>query len=138
AVVEDGSAFLKLRQIVRAQGGDPDALVDLTLLPSAEGTLEVAAPTGGTVQAIDAEAIGLAAVALGAGRSRVDDPVDHGVGLMVLKKVGDRVEAGEPLATVHFGMRGEPAAAVADRVRRAYQIGVQELPPEPILLGRIG
>ena len=137
AVVGDGRAFLKLCQIVEAQGGDPDALADLALLPSAEGTLEVAAPCGGTVQAIDAEAIGLAAVALGAGRSRVEDEVDHGVGLMVLKKVGDRVEAGEPLATVHFGKRGEPAGTVAERVRRAYQIGEQELPPEPILLGRI-
>ena len=137
AVVGDGRAFLKLCQIVEAQGGDPDALADLALLPSAEGTLQVASPSGGTVQAIDAEAIGLAAVALGAGRSRVEDPVDHGVGLMVLKKVGDRVEAGEPLATVHFGKRGEPAGAVADRVRRAYQIGEQELPAEPIILGRI-
>ncbi len=137
AVVGDGRAFLKLCQIVEAQGGDPDALADLALLPSAEGKLEVAAPSGGTVQAIDAEAIGLAAVALGAGRSRVEDAVDHGVGLMVLKKVGDRVELGEPLATVHFGKRGEPAGEVAERVRRAYQIGEQELPPEPILLGRI-
>jgi pyrimidine-nucleoside phosphorylase len=137
AVVGDGRAFRKLCQIVEAQGGDSDALADLALLPSAEGTLEVGAPSGGTVQVIDTEAIGLAAVALGAGRSRVEDPVDHGVGLVVLKKVGDRVEKGEPLAMVHFGKRGEPAGAVAARVRLAYQIGEQELPPEPILLGRI-
>ncbi|HEX8910557.1 MAG TPA: thymidine phosphorylase [Anaeromyxobacteraceae bacterium] len=138
AVVGDGRAFLKLCQIVEAQGGDPDALADLALLPAAEGTLEVAAGAAGTVQAIDAEAIGLAAVALGAGRARAEDAVDHGVGLLIHKKVGDRVEAGEPLATVHFGRRGaEPPAAVAERVRRAYQIGERALPPEPLVLERI-
>ncbi len=137
-VVGDGRAFLKLCQIVEAQGGDPDALADLSLLPSGKGTLDVLAPGRGTVQAIDAEAIGLAAVALGAGRARLEDPVDHGVGLVVHHKVGDRVEAGEPLCTVHFGDRGpESPQAVADRVLRAYQIGHQELPPEPLILARI-
>jgi len=137
-VVGDGRAFLKLCQIVEAQGGDPDALADLSLLPSGKGTLDVLAPGRGTVQAIDAEAIGLAAVALGAGRARLEDPVDHGVGLVVHQKVGDRVEAGQPLCTVHFGDRGpESPQAVADRVLRAYQIGHQELPPEPLILARI-
>jgi pyrimidine-nucleoside phosphorylase len=137
-VVGDGRAFLKLCQIVEAQGGDPDTLADLSLLPAGKGTLDVRAPARGTVQAIDAEAIGLAAVALGAGRARLEDPVDHGVGLLVHRKVGDRVEAGEPLCTVHFGDRGaEPPEAVADRVLRAYQIGEQELPPEPLILARI-
>jgi len=137
-VVGDGRAFLKLCQIVEAQGGDPDALADLSLLPAGKGTLDVLAPARGAVQAIDAEAIGLAAVALGAGRARLEDPVDHGVGLIVHRKVGDRVEAGEPLCTVHFGDRApEPPQAVADRVLRAYQIGEQELPPEPLILARI-
>ena len=138
AVVGDGRAFLKLCQIVEAQGGDPDALADLSLLPAAEGTLEVAAGATGTVQAIDAEAIGVAAVALGAGRARVEDAVDHAVGLIIRKKVGERVEAGEPLATVHLGRRGaERPEAVAERVRRAYQIGAQAVPAEPLVLARM-
>ena len=138
AVVGDGRAFLKLCQIVEAQGGDPDALADLSLLPAAEGTLEVAAGASGTVQAIDAEAIGVAAVALGAGRARVEDAVDPAVGLIIRKKVGERVEAGEPLATVHFGRRGaERPEAVAERVRRAYQIGAQAVPAEPLVLARM-
>jgi pyrimidine-nucleoside phosphorylase len=138
AVVGDGRAFLKLCQIVEAQGGDPDALADLSLLPAAEGTLEVAAGAAGTVQAIDAEAIGVAAVALGAGRARVEDAVDHAVGLVVRKKVGDRVEVGEPLVTIHFGRRGaESPSTVAERVRRAYQIGDQPVPGEPLVLARI-
>ncbi len=138
AVVGDGRAFLKLCQIVEAQGGDPDSLADQALLPAGKGTLDVPAPVRGIVQAIDAEAIGLAAVALGAGRARIEDLVDHGVGLIVHRKIGDRVQAGEPLCTVHFGEKGREAPeAVADRVVRAYQIGEQELPPEPLMLARI-
>jgi len=137
-VVRDGRAFLKLCQIVEAQGGDPDALADQALLPAAKGTLDVLAPAAGNVQAIDAEAIGLAAVALGAGRARIEDPVDHGVGLLVHKKVGDRVQAGEPLCTVHHGDRGrQTPQAVAERVLRAYQIGEHALSPEPLILARI-
>ncbi|WP_176062814.1 thymidine phosphorylase [Anaeromyxobacter diazotrophicus] len=138
AVVRDGRAFEKLRQLVEAQGGDAAALLDLGRLPAAEGTLEVTAPAAGAVQAIDAEAIGVAAVALGAGRSRVEDAVDPAVGFTLRKKVGERVQAGEPLATVHFGRRGaEPPARVAERVRRAYQIGAQPPPPAPLLLARL-
>ena len=138
AAIRDGRAFLKLCQIVEAQGGDPDALGDHTLLPAAKGALEVRAPGSGNVQAIDAEAIGLAAVALGAGRARIEDPVDPGVGIFVHRKVGDGVRAGEPLCTVHYGDRGrETPEAVADRVLRAYQIGEHPLPPEPLILARI-
>ena len=138
AVVRDGRAFLKLCQIVEAQGGDPDALADDALLPAARGALDVPAPASGNVQAIDAEAIGLAAVALGAGRARIEDQVDHGVGLVVHRKVGDAVRAGEPLCTVHHGAGGREAPeAIADRVLRAYQIGDHPLPPEPLILARI-
>jgi pyrimidine-nucleoside phosphorylase len=139
AVVSDGRAFAKLCQIVEAQGGDPCALKDLSLLPAAGATLEVRAPARGVVQGIDAEAIGLAAVALGAGRARVEDPVDHAVGLLVHKKVGDPVEAGEPLCTVHHGARGaEGPQEVAERVLRAYRIGEEKPVQKPLILQRIG
>jgi thymidine phosphorylase len=82
---------------------------------------------------------GLAAVALGAGRARIEDAVDHAVGLVIHKKVGDLVEPGEPLCTIHHGARGaETPDAVAERVLRAYQIGQQRPPGEPLVLGRIG
>jgi pyrimidine-nucleoside phosphorylase/thymidine phosphorylase len=139
AALGDGRGFLKLCEIVEAQGGDADALADPSLLPCAASTLEVAAGAAGVVQAVDAEAIGLAAMALGAGRSRVEDRVDPAAGLVVHKKVGDEVEAGEPLATLHPGASPlEPPAAVADRVRGAYQIGSARVPPEPLIRERIG
>jgi pyrimidine-nucleoside phosphorylase len=139
AVVADGRAFLKLCQIVEEQGGDPDALGDPSLLPAPAGSLEVRAPAGGVVQAIDAEAVGLAAVALGAGRARAEDAVDPAVGLLVLKKVGEPVLRGEPLCTVFYGSRGvEPPSAVAERVLHAYQIGERAPPAEPLVLARLG
>ena len=116
---------------MEAQGGDAGAIADPSRLPAARATLDVAAPADGVVEAIDTEAIGLAAVALGAGRARVDEPVDHAVGLMVHRKLGDRVRAGEPLCTLHLGERGrEPPEATAARVVRAYRLG-QTAPPPP-------
>jgi len=138
AAVRDGRGLAKLREIVAAQGGAAAAVDDLALLPQAEGALPVPAAGGGVVQALDAEALGLAAMALGAGRARLEDRIDPGVGLTVLKKVGDRVEGGEPLCTVHHGRAGaESPEQVAERVRRAYQIGPEKVPPEPLILERI-
>ncbi len=136
--VADGRAFEKLCRVVEAQGGDPEALRDPERLPRAGGVLEVRAARSGVVQGIDAEAIGLAAVALGAGRARVDDDVDPGVGLVLHRKVGEDVERGAPLCTLHFGERGaEPPGAVAERVARAYDLGQRAPPPGPVVLRRI-
>ena len=138
AAIGDGRGFLKLCEIVEAQGGDPDALADPALLPRAREVREVASRARGLVQAIDAEAIGLAAMALGAGRSRLEDRVDPAAGLLVHKKVGDPVEPGEPLATLHLGAAPlEAPEAVAERVRAAYQIGAARVPPEPLIRERI-
>jgi pyrimidine-nucleoside phosphorylase len=139
AAVADGRALAKLRAIAAAQGGDPAAIDDPSRLPRAPETLEVRAPRSGVVQAIDAEAIGLAAVALGAGRARVDDTVDHAVGLVLHRKVGDAVEAGEAVCTVHHGRRGpEPAEDVEHRVLHAYRIGDARAPRAPLFLARTG
>ncbi|MFL5273106.1 MAG: thymidine phosphorylase, partial [Anaeromyxobacteraceae bacterium] len=139
AAVTDGRAFRKLEEIVEAQGGDAAALSDLGRLPAASATLEVRAPARGVVQTIDAEAVGLAAVALGAGRARVEDPVDHAVGLVVHRKVGDAVEPGEPLCTVHHGAgAAERPEEVAARVLRAYRIGTDRVERRPLILKRIG
>jgi pyrimidine-nucleoside phosphorylase/thymidine phosphorylase len=91
------------------------------------------------VEAIDAEAIGLAAMALGAGRARVEDRVDPAVGIVLCRKVGERVEAGEPLAALHAARQGgEPVEAVAARVAAAYRIGPGPVPTRSLVLDRIG
>ena len=138
AAIGDGRGFLKLCEIAEAQGGDPDALADPSLLPRAAVTRPVLSEEAGVVQALDAEAIGLAAMALGAGRSRLEDRVDPAAGLVVHKKVGDPVERREPLATLHLGeVTLEPPDTVEMRVRGAYQIGRELVPPEPLVRERL-
>jgi pyrimidine-nucleoside phosphorylase len=138
AAIADGRGLRKLEEIVEAQGGDPRALRDRARLPRAPRTLEVPAPASGFVATIDTEAIGLAAVALGAGRARVEDRIDPAVGILVHRKLGDRVEKGEPLATIHHGERGEAPDRVAARLAAAWRIGAEAVPPAPLVLERLG
>ncbi len=138
AAIADGRGYRKLREIVEAQGGDSDALADPSLLPHAPGRLDVASPARGIVQALDAEALGLAAMALGAGRGTVEDRIDPAVGLTIRKKVGEPVEPGEPLCTLHHAANGpEAPEQVARRVLRSYQFGEEPVTPEPLVLERI-
>ena len=92
----DGSAMDVWRQMIAAQGGDPDAD-----LPTARETHPVAAPVGGVLTRLDALAVGVAAWRLGAGRARKEDPVQAGAGIEIHVKPGERVEAGRPLLTLH-------------------------------------
>jgi pyrimidine-nucleoside phosphorylase/thymidine phosphorylase len=135
--IADGSGLATLERIVEAQGGDPAAVRDPGRLPRAPRTYDVAAPAAGRVVAIDAEAIGLAAVALGAGRARVEDRVDPAVGILVHRRLGDPVERGEPLCTVHEGDRSAPRAAVSARLARAFTLGPTPPPPRPLVLERL-
>jgi pyrimidine-nucleoside phosphorylase/thymidine phosphorylase len=135
--IGDGRGLAKLEEIVRAQGGDPEAIRDTDRLPRAPRRYDVPSPADGHVAGIDGEAIGLAAVALGAGRARVEDPVDPAVGVEVLKKVGDRVERGEPLCRVHEGPRSEPRAATIARLLRAYRLEASAPAATPLVLERM-
>ncbi len=137
AAIADGSGLAKLEEIVGAQGGDPAAIRDPGRLPRAARTYEVSALYAGAVAAIDTEALGLAAVALGAGRARMEDRVDPAVGLVVRAKLGDRVARGDPLCTVHSGPASEPDDRVASRILAAYSIGADAPAVGPLVLERI-
>jgi pyrimidine-nucleoside phosphorylase/thymidine phosphorylase len=110
---------------------------DPSRLPRAARLLDVPSPATGSVEAIDAEAVGLAAMALGAGRAKVEDRVDAAAGIRVRKRLGDRVERGEPLCTLHCGAAGEPPERVAGRVAAAWRIGPAEVAPPPLLIERM-
>jgi thymidine phosphorylase len=90
----------------------------------------------GFVVRADALAIGLAAVALGAGRTRADQAVDHGVGIVVERKPGARVARGEPLARLRVRHRAD-ALSIAERVRGAFTVGHAPPPSRPLVLDRI-
>ncbi len=134
--IKDGSAERKLHELVKAQGGDPSAIADLSKLPRAKHTSPVAVSTSGFVQAIDSEAVGLAAMALGAGRERTDSVIDPAVGFVLEKKVGDAVAPGEPLVTVHYNDAAK-LDAVKARVAAAYRIGPERPAPRPLVLERL-
>ena len=97
----DGSAFAKFRQLIQAQGGDVSFVDNPEKLPKAALVRTVNAPRSGNLHEVHARIVGEAAVALGAGRAKKSDPVDHAVGFVIHHKVGDHVEAGQPLFTVY-------------------------------------
>jgi len=134
-VLSDGSALRKFAQLVEAQSGDPRVVDDLSRLPTAPVQRPAVAGESGQVAAIDALEIALAAKSMGAGRDRKDAAIDLAVGIVLQKKVGDAVQQGEPLATVHA--RTEQAAQqVAARVAGAFRVTASAR-PRPLLLRRI-
>jgi pyrimidine-nucleoside phosphorylase len=102
AAIADGSATGKLRQLVGAQGGDVSVIDQPDKLPSAPHQAVFSAPRAGWLHGVSASAIGRAAFELGAGREKKGDRINLAVGLEVHVKVGDRVEAGAPLVTLHY------------------------------------
>ena len=124
----DGSALESYERWIRAQGGDPDP----ALLPRAKVAREVRAQGAGFVREVRAREVAGVAMALGAGRERKDDKVDHAVGVVCRAKRGDRVEPGEPVAEIHA--RDEVAAEAAEKaLLAAYEIGA-EPEPRPLVL----
>jgi pyrimidine-nucleoside phosphorylase len=99
--IADGSAFNKLRVLVDAQDGDVSYVDDVSKFPRAKFVEAVNAPRSGFVSQVHARLVGEAAVVLGAGRAKKSDAIDHAVGFIIHKKVGDRVEEGEALFTIH-------------------------------------
>ena len=131
-IIASGDALDKMREIVLAQHGDPRAVDDYGLLPHSRYEVAVKAPSSGYVQSIDAESIGRASMMLGAGRVRLDAPIDLSVGLMLDARIGDRVEESSAIATIHFN---DPALAdeAAHTVAQAYMIGRDRVEPPRLI-----
>ena len=130
----DGSALAKFAELVRAHGGDPGE----ERLARPRSTVTATASRRGYVTSVDAESLGWVAVALGAGRQRRDDEVDPAAGLVVLQRVGSRVEPGQPLATLELGARPVEADGLRARAADAFTIG--DAPPGrlPLVIERMG
>lgn len=134
--LESGAAWGKFRELVAAQAGDLRAIDDPARLPTADIIETVPSPEGGYLEAIDAAEIGSAVVALGGGRERKEDPIDHAVGIVVHHRVGDALAAGEPLFTVHANDPDKLQAA-RDRVLGAHGFSAEPVPPLPLFYKRI-
>jgi pyrimidine-nucleoside phosphorylase len=132
AAVRDGSALASYERWISAQGGNPDE----GALQTAPVVRRVTAGGDGYVSRLGAVGVGMAALRLGAGRSTKDDVIDHAVGVRCLRKRGDAVSVGEPLAEIHARdeATGERAAA---EVLAAYTIDADAPPARPIVLETI-
>jgi pyrimidine-nucleoside phosphorylase len=129
--VADGRAFESWRVLVQAQGGDVSFVDDPGKFPPAKFVRVVQAPRNGTLSQVQARIVGEASVALGAGRAKKGDPIDHAVGLVVHHKVGDRLEKGQPLFTVHANDQTRLDEACAS-VLAAHQFSDHPVPPLPL------
>ena len=136
SAVDSGHALAKLEEIIIAQGGDPRVLEDYSLLGTSSVKIPILAETAGYVRAIDARAIGYALVRIKAGRMKVSDTLDYGAGALLIPKIGDFLEAGEPIGEIHAN---DPAQAelVARLVRAAYTLSPEPVPREDLILGSI-
>ncbi len=134
--LSSGAAWRKFRELVAAQGGDVSVIDEPERLPRAPLIEPVPAPRTGYLAEVNAAEIGMAVVDLGGGREKKGDPIDHRVGLVVHHKVGDRVEQGEPLFTVHAG-DAEHLAAARERVLAAHHIGDEPVERLPLFYRRI-
>ncbi|PWA12431.1 pyrimidine-nucleoside phosphorylase [Pueribacillus theae] len=99
--LENGRAFLAFKSFIEAQGGNVERIENLHTLPNAKYHIEVKSDKNGYVSAIDAESIGLAAMLLGAGRATKEDEINHGVGITLKKKTGDKVTMDETICILH-------------------------------------
>jgi pyrimidine-nucleoside phosphorylase len=129
--VADGSALEKFRVLVKAQGGDVSYVDDMSKYARAKYVEVVNAPQSGYISQVHARLVGEASVALGAGRAKKSDSIDHAVGFLIHKKVGDKVEKGEALFEIHANDEGKLIEA-HKAVLSAYAFSDEFVSPLPL------
>lgn len=131
-VLDSGAAFAKYKAFIANQGGDVSVLDHTELLPQAPFVEDLAAPQSGYIRAMDAEAIGIGAHELGAGRKTKTDPIDPAVGLVLRRKVGEAVHKGEALLQIHARSR-EAAQSIRAGLLAAYTFSDNPVNPPPLI-----
>ncbi len=130
--LESGAGLNKLKEMIAAQGGDARVCDDLAYLPHAAYKIDVPAKVGGYVAKMDTTAIGYVAQDLGAGRKKKTDAIDPAVGLIMQKRIGERVEAGEALATLYLN-KPELANDAIARMQDAIAISAEPVTPPTLV-----
>lgn len=129
-----GAALTKFKQFIAAQGGDPAVVDNVDLLPKAPFMHAVKSDKSGYVTKIEAKQIGRAAMLLGAGRAKKGDHIDLSVGVILHKKVGDYVSAGDTLCTLHSNR--EDVQEIEEIIRRSYSFGLEKK-TQPLMIAKI-
>lgn len=135
--ITDGTGLEKLRQMIKYQGGDPNVIDDYSLFGYAEEELELTYEEDNPmyVESIDALKIGQASVLLGAGRSKKEDQIDHHVGIVVHKKIGDVINKGDTIATIYSN--GTNSDAALEYVMDAYVLTNEKVEVPPVIFETI-
>lgn len=136
ASLADGSALQKLEAMVEAQGGDVSYIQDISKFHTAPYSIQVLSPSDGYVHHMNTEQCGITAVILGAGRETKDSQIDMTAGIEFLKKTGDPVSAGEPLAVLYSGEE-ERLMKAKDALLSAYQIETNPPEEKPLIIARV-
>jgi pyrimidine-nucleoside phosphorylase len=134
--ISSGAGLERFRRVVETQGGDPNVVDDPARLPHVADRHQLTADRSGIVARVDAELVGRASVALGAGRDRVEDPVDPAVGIIVSAAPGDGVRAGDPLLELHYRERGRLDAALL-LARQAVVVGDERPASRRLIVGEV-
>lgn len=132
----DGRAYELFRKLVEAQGGDVSYIDQPDRLPVAPIIETVAAPRSGYLKEIDAQEVGETSVVLGAGRDKKEDAIDPAVGIVIHRKVGDRVQAGQPLFTIHAAVK-DIIDGARERLLAAHAWSDEPTPPLPLFYDRV-
>lgn len=135
--IDSGKALSQLKAFVKAQGGDEKAVDDVSLLPSAKYTQQIPAVKSGYITQMNCAEIGNCSLVLGGGRESKDSIIDLSVGLIIHKKIGDYVEEGEPIATLHYNDVDKMNAALI-RYQKAITIENDKPAKREIIIARIG
>ncbi|HHW11622.1 MAG TPA: pyrimidine-nucleoside phosphorylase [Firmicutes bacterium] len=136
ALLDSGDGLRAFGRWIEGQGGDPRIVDDPERLPLAAHVVGVKSPRSGYVAKWATETLGLISMRLGAGRARKEDPIDHSVGLVIEKKLGDWVEAGEEIAKVYARTAAEAENGAAE-VLAAVQLAPTPPPKKPLVIGYI-
>lgn len=130
--IQNGSAVQKCKEFIANQQGDASIVDDYGKLPQSSEQVPIFAEQSGFIQAIEADEVGLSAMLLGAGRAKKGDEIDHAVGLVLHKKIGDYVHAGDPLVTLHVNKK-DHLEGVKQKIRAAIHLSDQSV-TAPVLL----
>lgn len=131
-VIENGKAISHLKAFIASAGGNPELVDNYNLLPTPKHEVEFKATKSGWIEKIEAEEVGKAAMVLGAGRETKEDNIDHSVGIILKKKVGDYVVEGEVLAIIQYNEKNLESSKKL--LHNAYTIGDKEVKKENVIL----
>lgn len=130
-VIDNGEALNKFKEMVKAQGGDVSYIENPELFEKPNAIIELTSKKTGYIQSLEAKSLGIVSMKLGGGRMTKEEDIDHAVGLVLNKKIGDYVEAGEKLVTVYA--RNNLSQELMDEIYQSYTI-VDEFVEKPILI----